>query len=189
MKHIRKAICDVWQQRFIDLDTARASDLQPISIPICRCASTKLRRRTIANGSLTFAEQCLRCGNAVGNCIKRDTINAPDELEEWDDSLSKDWDQRRDTIRRDARRVQATAQEQGQREWRELYDRYRASSEWKAKRNKVIAREAGQCQGCLDNRISQVHHVTYDRVGCELLIDLVGLCADCHTRVHGREVA
>lgn len=44
----------------------------------------------------------------------------------------------------------------------------------------------GGCRGCgtVDNL--HVHHLTYERLGRELLTDLVTLCAGCHRKQHGR---
>ena len=67
---------------------------------------------------------------------------------------------------------------------REQYREYLLSPEWKALRRKVIDRCGGLCEGCREERVTQVHHLTYAHVRDELLFELVGLCDACHERAH-----
>lgn len=60
--------------------------------------------------------------------------------------------------------------------WRQFKERYRAS-----KRPRC-------CMICGDRRY-ELHHITYDRVGQELLADVVPLCRGHHARAHKRERA
>lgn len=64
------------------------------------------------------------------------------------------------------------------------YEIYLKSDEWRAKREKVLQRSRGRCEGCDDRAATQVHHLTYRRLGRELLFDLVALCGECHGTVH-----
>lgn len=61
---------------------------------------------------------------------------------------------------------------------------YLESPQWKIKRDAVFQREKGICQGCLSEPIEHVHHATYSHVFDELLFQLVGLCENCHRKVH-----
>ena len=67
---------------------------------------------------------------------------------------------------------------------RDSYDDYLRSPEWKAKRQIIIKREANICQGCLSAPIEEVHHSTYSNIGDELMFQLIGLCSNCHRKVH-----
>lgn len=67
------------------------------------------------------------------------------------------------------------------------YKEYLQSSLWKNIREKALFRDNGWCQGCLENRATQVHHLSYDHVGFEFLHELISLCEDCHTRIHSKE--
>ncbi len=60
-------------------------------------------------------------------------------------------------------------------DWHEVKVRYRAS-----------IREA-QCQLCDSSLDLHLHHLTYDRVGEELVSDLMLLCGECHAAVHDLE--
>ena len=68
--------------------------------------------------------------------------------------------------------------------WFQAYNEYLASERWREKRRAVIERESNLCQGCKKRGIENVHHLTYDNVGDELLYQLVGLCYPCHEKVH-----
>ena len=70
---------------------------------------------------------------------------------------------------------------------RPLYNDYLASEEWRIKRFTVLERDGFLCQKCLVRHATQVHHLSYDRVGDEALDDLVSLCGGCHTKIHLRK--
>jgi 5-methylcytosine-specific restriction protein A len=76
------------------------------------------------------------------------------------------------------------AKDSNRKEWFRQYNAYLESEEWKLKRNAVLQRDHHLCQGCLKATAQQVHHLTYDNVGGELLFQLVSLCAPCHALVH-----
>jgi replicative DNA helicase len=69
---------------------------------------------------------------------------------------------------------------------RKRYHEYLLSPEWMALRRKVLDRCGGLCEGCREERVTQVHHLTYAHVRNELLFELVGLCDACHERAHRR---
>lgn len=72
------------------------------------------------------------------------------------------------------------------RAWHEWYRRYLLSSDWQMRREAVMQRAGGFCEGCRAHTATQVHHLTYDHVGYELLWELVAVCSDCHKRVHSQ---
>lgn len=67
---------------------------------------------------------------------------------------------------------------------REQYLAYLQSEKWKRKRDAVFQRENGLCQGCREEPIEHVHHLTYSHCGDELLHQLVGFCGTCHNKSH-----
>jgi len=69
------------------------------------------------------------------------------------------------------------------------HDVYLASPEWRLKRKQVLDRCHYVCEGCGMQVACEVHHRTYRYWRDEPLYDLVGLCAGCHARVHGKEHA
>lgn len=68
------------------------------------------------------------------------------------------------------------------------YPAYLQSSHWREV--KARYRESGLPQACLcgDDGPVDLHHTTYERVGAELLTDLVPLCRRCHVAVHALEL-
>jgi len=66
------------------------------------------------------------------------------------------------------------------------YEEYLHSKEWQELRLKVLKRSNFQCEGCGESNSLDIHHLTYDRIGDELLIDLVALCRDCHGKIHDK---
>ena len=61
---------------------------------------------------------------------------------------------------------------------------YLKSYEWSVIRQKVLTRSGGLCEGCGFERATEVHHLTYERVGKEMLFDLVAVCRGCHGKIH-----
>lgn len=64
---------------------------------------------------------------------------------------------------------------------------YMRTAKWRAIRDKVVKREGGLCQGCLEKPATQVHHLTYDHLGAEFCWELRACCDDCHSRWHAED--
>lgn len=65
------------------------------------------------------------------------------------------------------------------------YLAYLRSSRWKEIRTDRLKAANYSCALSARHRSQlEVHHRTYDRVGCENAEDLVVLCARCHRRFH-----
>lgn len=64
------------------------------------------------------------------------------------------------------------------------YINYLSSKEWKIKRDKVFERDLYICQECKSRNAEQVHHITYNNLFDEPLVDLVSVCKDCHVEIH-----
>jgi len=84
------------------------------------------------------------------------------------------------------RDVARAAERQQYREW---YHQYLASPAWREKRQRVMARAEGVCEGCGTARAVDVHHTTYANIGDELLWQLRAVCRACHEKCdrHGGE--
>lgn len=66
------------------------------------------------------------------------------------------------------------------------YQEYLKSGEWKHLRDKKLKQVDYTCDGCGEQyRALEIHHLTYERIGYELLTDLVALCPICHKKTHG----
>lgn len=65
--------------------------------------------------------------------------------------------------------------------WRERYDDVMNSFRWKALRVRLIRERGCKCERCGKKRDAlQLHHLTYERLGCELDTDLKVVCVACH---------
>lgn len=62
------------------------------------------------------------------------------------------------------------------------YESYLLSPEWRERRAERIRFAGGKCEVCCSPERLEVHHRTYERLGAELMTDLLVLCADCHGR-------
>lgn len=75
------------------------------------------------------------------------------------------------------------------------YDRYLETPHWKAFQKLAFETQRqrlGQnhCEHCppgapKSKEPLHVHHLTYERLGDELLEDVVIICRDCHSKIHG----
>jgi 5-methylcytosine-specific restriction endonuclease McrA len=161
------------------------------------CSDFKVLLYKKRNGVICAAEFCTVCARKHREVKKAGHINTrvidAEEREQYQVELNE--------IRRQfhALRNEAYLAETSPRRWVDdqqwnlARDAYSQSERWRTLRKKVFARDRYQCQGCLKHQDScakpfEVHHKTYDRIGRELLCDLVTLCKDCHTWLHDSEV-
>lgn len=72
------------------------------------------------------------------------------------------------------------------------YSEYLKSPYWKALRRRALHAAHYRCNRCgfrawpgSEDEWLHVHHLTYERLGCERPEDLEVLCAQCHAAAHG----
>lgn len=156
---------------------ATQATYDPKSSPwYCEHAETQVRKRTQSDGRTVACRQCLRCGASLGN-VAKNRVPYVAVLPAWDEALQKSWRERGQT-EFDQRR-----QDEQDAFWK-WYNAYLLSPEWRVLRSKVLKRADGVCEGCGERPAVQVHHLTYARVGKEMLFDLVAVCQFCHDRIH-----
>lgn len=71
--------------------------------------------------------------------------------------------------------------ERGEKGW---YAAYLKTRHWHELRRQVFERDGHKCTRCPNRTRLEVHHLTYERLGDELLSDLTTLCYDCHRAIH-----
>lgn len=72
----------------------------------------------------------------------------------------------------------------GSSSYRRWYRAYLSSSDWALKRDAVMERAEGLCEGCRARPATEIHHLSYDHVGDEFLWELAAVCRPCHDRWH-----
>mgnify|MGYP000374292437 FL=1 len=67
---------------------------------------------------------------------------------------------------------------------KEQHKLYLKTEKWRQIRIKILNRDDYKCQGCLENKATDVHHITYDNWMNEFMFELISLCRECHTKIH-----
>ncbi len=149
----------------------------------CDCSETRLCKRTQVNGEAYCCRQCPTCGKQVYRLTRSEVqaLTATSSLPEFDPNLTSLWLSRARQLQEAERRAEREARNCDF--WRK-YEEHMASAAWQALRAKVLQRADGQCEGCRAPWPSHVHHLTYARLGDEMLYDLVALCEGCHAKLH-----
>ena len=144
------------------------------------------RRKKIANGLHQLRKQCMGCGAVMARNFKHtevDDFNALPLIDEVMQRKSEQIYQYYGCSYEVEQRALNTA-------FWELYEQHLNSPQWFAKRDRVMDRAAGTCEGCRERAPAHVHHMSYKHLGDELLFELVALCHNCHQKLHPhREIA
>ena len=162
----------------------------------CTHENTVIRKKLMQNGAYQARTQCKDCGHygrggiqaVPHSLVRKRGIDAVDQLPEFDDvAFARAERQKRaferDQAKADRDRAEMELRRQGREERRAYYD----SAAWQDKRIKVMRRAANICEGCASAPATQVHHVSYEHFGAELLWELRAVCDDCHNRIHAPE--
>lgn len=64
------------------------------------------------------------------------------------------------------------------------YTAYLQSVNWKNIREAALIRDMYCCQYCKSAIATEVHHLTYEHLGNELLEELISCCKSCHLKEH-----
>lgn len=147
---------------------------------LCTHEIRELRLRVIAGGRNAHYRQCVVCGYA-GNAVAKNTAQA--ELQgqappPFDNDLEYRWHGRKhadylSTYKQIRPMLHAE------------YEKYLASETWHQRRIATIRDANGVCQCCEHFPASQVHHLSYERIGNERASDLMAVCSFCHGLIHG----
>jgi 5-methylcytosine-specific restriction endonuclease McrA len=127
----------------------------------------------LKNGSIQYVFQCLHCGSALTQAIRKAEIRQPEQLCVFDESLLERYYELQQRERLDQRE-----------EWFRQHNAYLRTPAWKARRAAVLKRANGICEGCAGAVATQVHHLTYEHWKREFLWELVAICDECHEAVH-----
>lgn len=155
----------------------------------CGHSEVQLCVTVSVRGSRSYRNQCLRCGQTASHAKVADLPeHRKQDAVEFDNSIRTRWYEAKSER---SRQLEAEAQsrldslrDEEDRRWDRWYRAYLASFAWRQRRSAVLQRDEFTCQGCLAANATQVHHLTYDHVGNELLFELVSVCDECHRKAH-----
>jgi 5-methylcytosine-specific restriction endonuclease McrA len=149
----------------------------------CVCSVIELTRVILKNGTELIREQCKACGRPVKTPVKRSSVSNIEQLETASiDRLFEYEADRRSTLRKIRDKHAAVQLRPG---WGSSeYQEYLKSEKWKQKRDAVMRRANGICEGCGMTDASVVHHHHYRNIYEEWLWELVALCRPCHDQCH-----
>lgn len=167
-------LIEVKQRAYADIEARYA----------CAHQHRELRVRTIADGRQTLVNQCVRCGNTslpIARATAR-SLSKKTPIPPHNDNLEPQW------------RAQKSAEYQ--KVFEKLapalaaeYESYLRSDVWRERRSAVLTRASNLCELCEKARAANVHHLTYVRLGNELLSDLLAVCESCHAILHASDAA
>lgn len=138
----------------------------------------------IADGREQVYRCCVQCGERVGTALSQKDKDWVANLDELPASLVESYSSRRNVEKRAILLRVAREQFAERGRFTLAYRQYIASPEWKARREKVLDRCNGICEGCRESPATEVHHLSYRHFMDEFLFELAGLCHDCHERWH-----
>jgi hypothetical protein len=164
----------------------------------CNHESSGIAKRIVGGGGIQYVVQYAKCGQPISGAIARKTVLEKlggKEPPEFDNELYDSWNSSKSTecqalyqkYQDDKTRlakafgIEDKSDKEG---FFEVYNEHLKSEKWNQKRDKVFKRAKGTCEGCLENKATIVHHLTYANVGDELLFQLVALCDECHSKCH-----
>ena len=124
---------------------------------------------------------CDDCGRILAGDLKHSLANSDTPQLTRDEAMRREqiWHQYQERLD-----VERKRQEEQR---RDDYEAYLQTQEWAERRQRVLKRANGVCEGCGTAPAEQVHHLTYEHCGNEFLWELVAICRHCHLGVHGIE--
>lgn len=142
--------------------------------PQCSCSNQQHSKRVLKDGRTIFGMHCMNCGRWTPK-----SKSAFDKLPTifFDETIRVQFQKRLENFHR-------SKSEKNRSEWFAAYSTYLSSQKWKEKRIAVLERDNYLCQGCRNQKASQVHHLSYKNVGNEFLSELISLCSECHSKLH-----
>lgn len=153
----------------------------------CKHSRTQTMKVRVAGGTIQVRDCCVTCGERVGKAQSQKDKAWVDGLPEYSGDASTTYQDRRYRERHAFLLKLARIQHAERGRFTQFYQRYLQSVEWKAKRELVIKRCGGVCEGCGLQPVTEVHHSTYRHFGDEFLFELRGLCQGCHDRLHNED--
>ena len=158
------------------------ADLAAFRRAECKHSTTTVRSAIISGGAIQYRNQCSVCGELKGSAIARSRVT--NEPEAIDLTLRERFVAGREADYQALIRKHIKLQKEAASGFWQRYDEYLLSEKWKQKRQRVMLRADGQCEGCGEKPATEVHHLTYANCFDEFLFELAAVCHTCHIRYH-----
>jgi len=142
----------------------------------CNNHNLQYVKRIKSNNTTCVQKQCLSCGEANGKFYKITEIGGKENL----DKLPL-YDSKLNNLYYENRYLKQKL------DWLKKNNDYYNSEAWKNKRLQVLQRDNYICQCCLNNKATQVHHISYKHFGDEYLFELTSICNNCHEELTDKD--
>lgn len=173
----------------MDFDESYEERINTLNDQIKKLSECEHIKTEIRSRGMHYGLQCMRCGSWVGGWIKHSEVQNKDSIQPYDDSLCQRYYETKSILSAELVKIRDERVQEERDTRTGEYKEYLLSDAWRDKRQRVLARCGGMCEGCRKYRATEVHHLTYKHVGNEFLFELVGLCKKCHEAIHNREQA
>ncbi len=150
----------------------------------CRHSEFAVVRVKWSDGRPAYRKQCSVCGFPEGAWIGKDKLGDTSSIADADGNQFSQYEEAR---RLAWQSIALKHYQQQNSEGRLAYDQYLKSPEWRLKSKKVIERAGGICEGCLQRKATQAHHISYRHIFDEFLWELRAVCDACHDRAHAED--
>jgi len=130
------------------------------------------------NGTRAYQWQCQACFH-LSQWIGKNTIDIAKAVPR----VEIDFGELQQALRFERESTTDEIKTRNNKEWWDWYNQYLLTPQWKNIRDRVLRRASFRCEGCGVAPATSVHHLTYKRVGKEMLFDLVAVCQKCHDEI------
>jgi len=175
-------IPDTGEEVFVFSTPEMSAELKSLRDSECEHGEYEWRCRPTSNDGYQVRKQCLDCGYVLGGSRKQSPDD--DKLACVDQYMRTKYEKSRKEEYDQIFLKYALLQRDKENSWFYEHKAYLNSSEWRCKRDLVLKRADGLCEGCRVNFATVVHHLKYDNWKNEFLFELVAVCRPCHDRLH-----
>lgn len=133
---------------------------------------------TMKNDAKRVRKQCFLCGNSDAKTYKHSLFKDIYKLPKYQPELKSEFIKKSFENRELRKEIGAK---------RYYNDVYLNSDEWKSKRENTLIRDNYECV-CCEEKATQVHHINYNHIFNEKEKELISVCKDCHSGIHGDKV-
>jgi len=170
-------------QQEIRQEKQRVNDILRSCLFDCQHAERVVRKLLTKDGHIQLREQCRFCGTSTSDPLPQKNYSKQevDSMEEYDREIR---DKRGRVFSHFYEALSHFIDMKYGGSWWNRYERHLSSDKWQNLRQTVIARANNICELCGKQKVEHVHHTNYDNFGDEAAEDLLGVCSNCHSKLH-----